>query len=116
MQSKNQVIVLAQVFIKNQKRPLSQTVWLTKLKKRDHYPTLLLPPGFKLYSLLVQCSGCVQSKNRVDLVEVRIFYKSEKMSCQTVWPIKVKKRSTFVPYHGFQTFFIAFTMVWANSE
>ena len=35
---------------------------------------------FKLYSL--QCSGCVQSKNGVDLVEVSIFNKSEKMSGQ----------------------------------
>ena len=35
-------------------------------------------------------SGRVQSKNGVDLVEVRIFYKSEKMSSQIVQPKKMK--------------------------
>ena len=39
-------------------------------------------------------------KNGVDLVEVNIFNKTEKMSGQTVWPKKIKKGSTFVPCHG----------------
>ena len=30
------------------------------------------------------------------MVDVSIFYKSEKTSGQTVWPKKIK----FVPYHG----------------
>ena len=41
---------------------------------------------FKLYSLLLQCSGRVQSNNGVNLVEVFIFYKSENMRGQTVRP------------------------------
>ena len=45
---------------------------------------------FKPYSLLLQSSECVQSKNGVDLVEVSIFYKSEKTSGQTVRPIEIK--------------------------
>ena len=45
---------------------------------------------FKLYTLLLQCSGCVQSRNEVDLVEVSIFYKSEKTSGQTVRPENIK--------------------------
>ena len=56
-------------------------------------PTILLccyRLNFKLYSLLLQCSGHVQSENGVDLVEVSIFYKSEKTSGQTVRPIKIK--------------------------
>ena len=39
----------------------------------------------------LQCSGCVQSNNGVDLVEVSIFYKSEKLSSQTVQPNKLKQ-------------------------
>ena len=39
---------------------------------------------FKLFSSLLQCSGCVQSNNGVDHVEVSNFYKSEKTSGQTV--------------------------------
>ena len=35
-------------------------------------------------SRFLQCSGRVQSKNGVDLVEVSIFYKSEKTSGLTV--------------------------------
>ena len=39
--------------------------------------------------------GHVQSKNGVDLVEVSIFYKSEKKGSQTVWPIKIKTVALF---------------------
>ena len=66
----------------------------------------------KLYCLLLQCSGRVQSKNGVDLVEVSIFYyKSEKMSGQTVRPIN---SSVFLSYHHlvFKLLFLAFTMLW----
>ena len=34
--------------------------------------------------ILLQCSGCIQSRNGVDLVDVSIFYTSEKKSSQTV--------------------------------
>ena len=45
---------------------------------------------FKPYSLLLQSSECVQSKNGVDLIEVSIFHKSEKTSGQTVRSIEIK--------------------------
>ena len=54
-----------------------------------NHPTLPLPPDFKLYSLLLLCSGFVQSKNGVDLVEVSDLYKLEKMSGHTIWLKKV---------------------------
>ena len=57
------------VFQKTEKT--GQTVRLIELEKGDCHSTLLLLPGhFKLYSLLLQCSGRVQYKNRVDLVEM----------------------------------------------
>ena len=37
----------------------------------------------------------MQSNNGVDLVKVSIFYKSEKTSGQTVWPIKIKTVAFF---------------------
>ena len=55
--------------------------------------------NFKLYSSLLQCSRCVQSQNGVDLVDVNMFYKSEKTCGQTIWPMK-KNSSAFVSYHG----------------
>ena len=75
MQSENQVVILGiSTFLKNRKRLTSCHL------------------DFKLYSLLLQCSGHVQSKNRVDLVEVSIFCKSEKKSGQTIWPIEKIKQ------------------------
>ena len=41
------------------------------------------------------CTECVQSKNRVDLVEASIFYKSKKTSGQTVRLMKIKTVSLF---------------------
>ena len=57
----------------------------------------------------------MQSKNGVDLVEVSIFYKLEKTSSQTIWPLKIKNSSAFVFYHGSLVFkhFFAFTILWA---
>ena len=78
-------------YLKNQNRPSSRIIWPNELEIRDRHPTLLLP-GLQTYFLLVQCSGCVQSKNGVDLV---IIYKSEKTSGQTVWPIKIKRVALF---------------------
>ena len=92
MQSKNQVVILG---IKNRNRPLSQTVQLTKLVKRDCHPTLLLPPGlqtlFFTFTMLWTCSV----QNGVDLGEVSIFHKVEKTSGQTD-----KNSNTFAPYRG----------------
>ena len=51
-----------------ERRPLSQTVKPTELKTRDRNPTLLLPPGIKILFLILQCSGYIQSKNKVNLV------------------------------------------------
>ena len=64
----------------NRKRPSSRVVWPIELEKRDSHPTLLFSPGHEHYFLLLQCSGYVQAKNGVDLVEVSIFYKLEKKS------------------------------------
>ena len=43
----------------------------------------------------------MKSKNGVDVVEVSIFYKSVKMSGQTIQRKKIKNSSAFIPYHGF---------------
>ena len=99
MQSQNQVIILGiSIFEKPE-----ETIQLNhSAGKKDHHPTFCCCfPDFKLYSLLLQCSECVQSKNRVDLVELSIFYKPEKTSGQTVRPIKIKiVRNAFQPYLG----------------
>ena len=62
-------------------------VWLTVLEKK--------------IAILLCCSnftGCVQSKNGVDLIKVSIFYKLEKTNSQTVWAIEIKKVALFY-YH-----------------
>ena len=87
MQSKNEVVISGECIFP--KRQLSLTIQPTELEKRDCYPTFCYCLDFKLYSSLLQCSGCVQSKNGVDLVEVSIF-KSEKTSFQTVRLIKIE--------------------------
>ena len=78
------------IFEKLENRLLSRTIWLTELEKRDRHPTLPFPPGLRTLSLLLQCSGRVQPKDGVDLVEVSIVYKSEKTSGQTVRPKNIK--------------------------
>ena len=85
MQSKNQVVNIRY-------KSVQSNCSADRVRKRDRHPTLLLPPELLTYSLLLQC---VQSKNGVDLVEVSSFYKSEKMSDQTVWPIKIKTVTLF---------------------
>ena len=56
-------------------------------QQRDRHPTLLLPPGLQAlffnFAMLWTLSG---PKIRVDLGKVSFFYKSEKMSGQTVQP------------------------------
>ena len=90
--------------MKNRNRPFSRNDRLTEFEKRDRHPTLLLLSGLhKLYSLLLQSSGDVQSKNGVDLIEVSIFYKLEKMSGQTVRPIQIKTVA-LLSYHGHLVF------------
>ena len=72
VQSKIQAVIL--VFLKNRNGPTSPTIRPIKLEKRDHHPTLLLPPGLQdLFFTFTMLSGHVQFKNGVDLVEVRIF-------------------------------------------
>ena len=69
---------------------------------------------FKLYSSLLQCSGCVQSKNGVDLVEVSIFYVEEDER-QSIWPIKIKIVALFyliMAALSSDFFFVVFTMLW----
>ena len=82
---------------------LSLSVWPTELEKETAILICCCLLDFKLYSLLLLCSGRVQSKYGVDLVEVSIFCKSEKTSGQTIWP----NSSTFVPYHGCLVFYFS---------
>ena len=55
-------------------------------RKKTPHPTWPLLPGLQTFFLFLQCSGRVQSKNAVDLVEVSVFYKLEKTSGQTDRP------------------------------
>ena len=67
---------------------MSQTVRPTELE--DHHSTLMLLSGlqtlFFTFTMLWMCPV----KKRSDLVKACIFYKSEKTSSQTIWPIKIK--------------------------
>ena len=60
---------------------------------------------------LLQCYGCVQSKDGVNLVEISIF-KLKKTSGQIVWPIMIKTVALLC-YHGCLDFklFLAFAML-----
>ena len=75
------------VFLKNRNRPSSRTVRLTELEKRDHHPTLLVLPGLQTLFFTFTMRSV---QNGVDLVELSICYKSEKMSGQTVQPKNIK--------------------------
>ena len=89
MQYKNQIVILG-ISIFEKLEQTIESVWPTELKKETDILLCCCRLNFKLYSLLLPCSGCVQSKNGVDYVEVSIFYKSEKTSGQTVRPIRIK--------------------------
>ena len=70
MQSKNQAIIRTRYNIfENPEEIVKSNHSADRVRKKR------LPSYF---------AGCVQSKNGVDLVEVSIFYKSEKTSGQTV--------------------------------
>ena len=90
MQSKNQVVILGISIFDKPEQTVQSNRSAGVRKKR--LPSCL---DVKLYSLLLQCSGHVQSKSGIDLVEVSIFNKSEKASGQTVWPIKIKTVAFF---------------------
>ena len=90
MQSNNEVIILGIRFLKNLNRQLSPIVWPTELEKKTAILLCCCRCEFKLYSLLLQCSGHVKFKNGFNLVQVSIFYMSGKMSSQTVRPKKIK--------------------------
>ena len=87
---------------KKQNRPFSLTVRPTELKKETAILLCHNHLDFKLYSLPLQCTGYVQSKNGVDLVEVSIYYKLMKTSGQTVWPKKIKA----LPCYGHLVFLL----------
>ena len=102
MQSTNQVVILGVSIFEKLEQTVESNHSADRVRKKK-------PPSYfavatwtsiqTIYSLLLQCSGCVQSKNGVDLVEVSIFYKSEKMRGQR--PIKIKTvYSVFLSYHG----------------
>ena len=97
MQSKNQVIILGISIVEKVEEPSSRTVWLIKQ----------IPPSYfavaawtSTYSFLLQCSGCVQSKNGVDLVVVSVFYKSGEDERSNSSAGKDKNSSAFLSYHG----------------
>ena len=93
MQSKNQVVVMLgiSIFKKSKKTVESnRSVNRVRIKRLSFYFAVATwTSNFTLYSLLYKCSGYVQSKNGVDLVEVNIFYKLEKTSSPTVKPKKI---------------------------
>ena len=62
--------------------------------------------NFQLYSLLLQFSGCVQYKNRVNLVVVCNSYKSGEDEQSNHLADKDRNSSTFVPYRGLLVFSI----------
>ena len=81
-------------FFFNETGPLSLTVRPTELKKETSI--LLCCCRLDFYFIVYFYNALdVQAKNGVDLVEVSIFYKSEKTSGQTVWPIKIKTVTLF---------------------
>ena len=67
---------------------MSQTVRPTELEKRDQ--AIVLCCCRLDFKLIFARSGCVQSKNGADLVEVRKYCKLEKTSGQTIQPKKIK--------------------------
>ena len=99
MQSKNQVVILGISFLKNGTGPLSLTVRLTDLEKESpsYFAVASWTSNFILY---FYNALDMFSPNEVDLVEVSCcFFKSEKASGQTVWPININS-SAFLSYHS----------------
>ena len=96
MQYKNQVVILGISIFENPKQTVESNRSADRVKKKRPPSYFAAPSYFAVaawtsnFILYLQCSGHVQSKNGVDLVEVSIFYKSEKTNGQTVWPIKIK--------------------------
>ena len=82
LQSKNQVVILGISIFEKRNRPLSRCL-----------PTFMLPPGLRTF---LQCSGRVQSKNKVDLVDINIFYKLKKTSGQTRSRLKKKSSALYL--------------------
>ena len=73
MQSKNnQVVILGISIFEKPEQTVESNRWPTELEKRYCHPTLPLLTGLQTYFLLIQCSGHVQSKNGVDLVEMEV--------------------------------------------
>ena len=100
--------------LKNGTRLLSLTIRPTELEKRDRHPILMLPPGLQTLFLTFTMLWIYPVQNGVDLVEVSIFYKSEKMSSQTVQPIKIKTVELFyfmMAAYSLQTYLVAFTVL-----
>ena len=74
MQSKNQVVILdISIFEKPEQTFESNCLADQVRKKRPPSYFGYCQIDFKFYSLLIQCSERVQSKNKVDLVEVSVF-------------------------------------------
>ena len=108
MQSKNQVVVLGirKTGTDHPVKPFGRPSW----KKETTILLCCCRMDFKLYSLHLQCSGHVPSKNGVDLVRGKYFlYKSDKTSGQTIRPIK-----KIVPYHErlVLNLYCTFTILW----
>ena len=85
MQSKNQVVILGISIFEKWNRTIESKHSADRVRKKrlpSYFADAAWISSFILY--FIQCSGCVQSKNGVDLVEVSIFYKSEMTSGHTV--------------------------------
>ena len=91
MQSKNQVIILGKSIFEKPEQTVESNRYADRVRKMrpTSYFTIEACTS-KLYSLLLLCSGRVRSKIGIDLVEISIFYKSEKTSGQTVRPKQIK--------------------------
>ena len=100
MRSENQVVILGNsIFEKSEK--IVEFKPFGRLSQKEETAILICfcLLDFKLYSLLSQCSGHVQSKNGVYLVEVSIFISRRR---RAVKPFSKKKQKTVALfyYHG----------------
>ena len=94
MQSKNQVVILGiSVFEKPEQTVQSNRSADRVRKKRppSYFAVATWTSNFILYFYNALDVSCPE----MELVEVSIFYKSEKTSGQTVWPRKIKKVALF---------------------
>ena len=86
MQSKNQVVILGISIFEKPEQTIESNRLADQVREKKLPSNFAVAAWTSIFILFffVQCSGCVQSKNGVDLVEISYFYKSEKTSSQAV--------------------------------